>query len=208
MLLIPGLNLAQSPEITRLRGLVLNGGANSEPPADTNVINNLNLLTHAFYSIDADSAFFYGKKALEFSKKVTMPAGSPKVSGWIGNEYKFIGDYPNMLSCYFQALTIAEKISNPTLVAKTNMNIAIFYDEVGKYDEALAVLQQPPGSFEEIGDSLQLIYVLSNISDTWYRQQQYGKALEYDLHALKIAKALKNDYPVAFLNNDVGKDAG
>jgi tetratricopeptide (TPR) repeat protein len=204
MLLIPGETIAQSLEIARLRGLVLNElGKNSGTP-DTGTINKLNLLAHTFYGINTDSAFFYGKKALEYSEKTRYARGQSESWRLIGNEYKLIGDYTNMLSCYYQALTIAERISDPTLIGKVDMNIAIFYDEVGKYDEALTALQKATRIYQDTGDSLQFAYVLANISDISFRQQQYEKALEYEQHALRIAKELKNDYSTAFLNNGLG----
>ena len=204
ILLISGRSFAQSPEIVRLRGLVLNELAKNDPRPDTGLIKNLNLLAHTFYGINADSAFFYGKKALEYSEKINYEKGQSESRRLIGNEYKLIGDYTNMLSCYYQALTIAEKIHDLSLIGKTNMNIAIFYAEVGKYDEALAGLEKTARICQSTGDSLQLVSVLANISDISLRQQQYGKALEYEQQALRIAKELKNDYTVAFLNNSMG----
>jgi two-component system, sensor histidine kinase and response regulator len=205
MLLIPGETIAQSAEIVRLRSLVLKELGKKDPAPDTAAINNLNLLAHAFYGINADSAIFYSRKALQYSEQTHYVKGQSESWRLTGNAYKLTGDYTNMLSCYYQSLTIAEKISDPTLVGKANMNIAIFYEEVGKYDEALAKLQKTVRIYQGTGDSLQLAYVLSNISDIWYRQQEYAKALEYDSRALQISVALKNDYSIAFLNNDVGK---
>jgi len=205
MLFIPRETVAQSLEIARLRGLVLNELEKKDRTPDTATVNNLNLLAHAFYGINADSALFYSKKALQYSESTHYVRGQSESWRLTGNAYQLTGDYTNMLSCYYQALTIAERISDPTLIGKANMNIAIFYVEVGKYDEAMAMLQKAASLYRGTGDSLQLAYVLSNISDTWYRQQEYAKALEYDQEALQIAKELKNDYSIAFLNNDVGK---
>jgi len=205
MLFISRETVAQSVEIARLRGLVLNELGKKDPTPDTAAIDNLNLLAHAFYGINADSAFFYSKKALQYSENTHYVKGQSDSWRLTGNAYKLTGDYTNMLSCYYQALTIAERISDPTLIGKANMNIAIFYLEVGKYDEALPMLQKTARLYRGTGDSLQLAYVLSNISDAWYRQQEYATALEYDQQALQIARELKNDYSIAFLSNDVGK---
>ncbi|HTI09882.1 MAG TPA: tetratricopeptide repeat-containing sensor histidine kinase [Puia sp.] len=205
LLITPGRPLAQSLEINRLRGLVLSQLGKKGPLPDTGTINNLNLLAHTFYGINADSAFFYGKLALDYAQKAQYGKGQSDSWRLIGNEYKLTGDYTNMLSCYYQALLIAEKINDSTLIGKADMNIAIFYGEAGKYEEALTSLQAAARIFQGTGDSLQLINVLSNIADNWYRQQQYGKALEYNRQALQIARALKNDYSAAFLNNDIGK---
>lgn len=203
--LIPGRAPAQSQEVVRLRGLVLNELSKKDITPDTSTINNLDLLAHIFYGINADSAFFYGKKALEYAEKTHYAKGQSESWRLIGNEYKLTGDYTNMLSCYYKALSIADSIGNHTLAGKANMTIAIFYQEIGKYDEAMAVLQKTTGVFEGTRDSFELINVLGITADNWYRQQQYDKALEYNRHALQIAKEWKHDYYAAFLNNDIGK---
>lgn len=203
--LIPERTHAQSPEMNRLRGLVMNGLEKKEAMPDTGLVNNLNALAHIFYGINADSAFFYSKKALAGAEKIHYAKGQSESWRLIGNAYKLTGDYTNMLSCYYRSLTIAEKINDPALTGKVNMNIAIFYEETGKYEEALTILQKTVNIFQHTGDSLHLLSVLSTIADTWYRQQQYEKSLEYNQQALQIAKKLRNDYSAAFLNNDIGK---
>ncbi|HEX9510270.1 MAG TPA: tetratricopeptide repeat-containing sensor histidine kinase [Puia sp.] len=187
-----------------MRGLVLSELAKNDPMPDTGVINNLDLLAHTFYGINADSSFFYGKKALEYSEKTHYAKGQSESWRLIGNGYQLIGDYTNMIACYYRALTIAERIGDPTLIGKANTCIALFYNEVGKYDEALAVLQKAARLSRDMKDSLQSAYVLASISDILFRQQQYGKALEYGQQALQIAKGLKNGYAAAFLNNGIG----
>src|SRR5258708_28456800 len=112
-----------------------------------------------------------------------------------------MGDYTNMIVCYYRALNIAERIGDPTLIGKANTSIALFYNEVGKYDEALAVLQKAARLSRDMKDSLQSAYVLASISDILLRQPQYGKALAYAQQALHIPKGLKNGYAAAFLNN-------
>ncbi len=205
MFFIPREAVAQSGEIARLRGLVLKELEKNDTAPDTATIDRLDLLAHAFYGINADSSFFYSRKALQYAEKSHYAKGQSESWRLTGNAYKLTGDYTNMLSCYYQSLTIAEKIGNPKLIGKADMNIAIFYVEAEKYDEALALLQKAAGIYQVTGDSLQLAYVLSNISDIWYRRQEYAAALEYDSRALQIAVLLKNDYTIAFLNNDVGK---
>ena len=205
LFMIPGRTAAQSLEIARLRGLVLNQLEKEGSSPDTGTINNLNLLAHTYYGINVDSAFFYGKKALEYSEKTRYAKGQSESWRLIGNEYKLTGDYTQMLSCYYQALAIAEKMGDSSLIGKADICIAIFYGETGKYTDALTTLKGAARIFQRIGDSLQLTYVLSDIADNWYRQQLYGAALEYNQQALQIATALKNDYSAAFINNDIGK---
>src|SRR5258708_12443668 len=103
-----------------------------------------------------------------------------------------MGDYTNMIVCYYRALNIAERIGDPTLIGKANTCIALFYNEVGKYDEALAVLQKAARLSRAMKDSLQSAYVLASISDILFRQRHNGKALEYGHQAFHIPNGPNN----------------
>jgi len=204
-LLLPRQAAAQASEIPRLQKLILVKETMPGFQKDPAYIDLLNALAHSYYAINSDSIFHYAKLAKEYSESAKYDKGLSVSWRMKGNGYELIGDYTKMLSCYHEALTIAARINDATLIATTKMNIALFNAEIGKYDEALAGLEKVRGIYEKNGDSLQLANLLYNFSDIYFRQYQYDKALESDSQALTIVKALKNDYFAAYLNNDVGK---
>jgi len=196
---------AQSSEISRLQRLIHSKEAQGGSPKDSSYIDLLNAQAHAYYGINPDSVFYYAGKAQEYSESIGYGKGESVSWRMKGNGYELIGDYTKMLACYHQALTIASRIGNSSLIATTKMNIALFNAEIGKYEEAITGLEKIRPIYEKNGDSLPLANLLFNISDISFRQGQYDRALQYDSQALVIVRALKNDYFAAYLNNEVGK---
>ncbi|HWK05816.1 MAG TPA: tetratricopeptide repeat-containing sensor histidine kinase [Puia sp.] len=196
---------AQPSNILRLRGMKQELQAKKDFQRDTAYIDVLDSLAYGYYRINADSVFFYSNQALAYSKKAGYGRGESVSLRQLGNGYKLAGDYTNMLSCYRQALAIAEKINNPTCIAKASINIAMFDTDMGKYDEALALLETAGRIFGETKDSLDLNKTLTAIAASWLAQKQYDQALQYYQQALRIAIAMKNDYLMITNKDEMGE---
>ena len=93
---------------------------------DSAYVDTLNRLAHLFYGINSDSAFHYAHMALDYSGKIHYRKGESESWRMMGNTFEMVGDYLNMLSCYQHSLDIAEEIGNTTLIARINVNIALF----------------------------------------------------------------------------------
>jgi signal transduction histidine kinase len=196
---------AQPSNILRLQRVMRERQVKKDFQRDTSYIDTMDSLAFGYYRINADSVFFYSNKALEYSKAAGYGRGESVSLRQLGNAYKLAGDYTNMLSCYRQALAIAEKINNPICIAKASINIALFDIDMGKYDESLALLQTADRIFGEIKDSLNLNKTLTAIAALWLAQRQYDKALRYYLQALGIATAMKDDYLMITNKDEMGE---
>ena len=174
-------------------------------PPDTAYVDTLSALAHAFYGINADSAFFYSKKALEYAGRTGYAKGESESWRMLGNTYELVGDYANMLSSYHRSLAIAERIGNTRLIARANVNIALFYKQVGEYEQARQLMEKVSELCKKSGDTVQSAYVFSHLSDLAFRQQQYDKALTYARQAVQIAISAKDPQAIASFNNDLGK---
>jgi len=198
---------AQPSNILRLQRMMQERQAKKDFQRDTSYIDAMDSLAFAYYRINADSVFFYSNQALTYSKRAGYGQGESVSLRQLGNGYKLAGDYANMLSCYRQALAVAEKINNPTCIAKASINIAMVYNEIeiGKYEAALALLETAGRIFRETKDSLDWNKTLTAIAATWLEQKQYDKALQYYQQALEIAIAMKNDYLMITNKDEMGE---
>ncbi|GGA97664.1 sensor histidine kinase [Puia dinghuensis] len=169
---------------------------------DTSYIDVLDSLAYAYYRISADSILFYSNKALGYSKAIGYGKGESVSLRQMGNAYKLIGNYGNMLSSYRQSLSVAEKIGDSTCIAKASINIAMAYTDIGKYDEALPLLTTAGRIFRAIKDSLDVDKTLVSIGAIWLRREDYDKALQYYQQALQVAEAMKSEYLIT-VNKDV-----
>ena len=192
---------AQPSDIPHLQERLRQLEAKNNYRTDTSYIDVLDSLAFAHYRINADTLFFYSNKALDLARAVSYGEGETSSLRIKGNGYRLIGDYVNMLSCYHQALVVAESIHHPLAIAKAETNIALFYIEVEKYEDALSMLEDASGIYAHNKDSLNLNKTITSIGDIFRRRQQYEKSLAYLQHALQIAVAMKNKYLIE-TNND------
>jgi len=207
MLLItsPGRTSAQAREIARLHTQLRAPGDRKFLEPDTAYVDTLNRLAHAFYGINADSAFLYGRKAVEYALSTGYARGAAEGLRMLGNTYEMVGDYANMLSNYHHSLDIADSIGDTRLIAKANSNIALFYRQEGEYEEAQLMMEKVIESYKKSGDSAQSIFVFADLSDLAFRRREYDLALQYARQALDAARRLKDEQEIATYNNVVGK---
>ena len=196
---------AQSTAVLRLRELAGRGPSSHGKAPDTTYVNTLNLLSRSYYGVNADSGFYYAKKALQYSDSMNYQKGKAESWRMIGNTYEMMGNYQEMLSAYHQSRLVAERIGSADQVAKINMNIALFYKQMGEYDEALEQVGKDSVVYDANGDSSRLAYTYSHLSDMSMHRQEYDKALAYIHKAIEMAVALKDSLAVTSCTNDKGK---
>jgi two-component system, sensor histidine kinase and response regulator len=197
---------AQQKEIARLRTTVREFAASATPVKDTAYVDTLDRLARAFYGIDADSAFFYGRKALQYAGRTGFPQGEAESWRMLGNTYEMIGDYQQMLASYQRSLNIAERIGDKKLIAKVEINYALFYRQEGEYGQEEQLMEKVRDLYGPGGDSSsQFAYVYSHLADLAYRRRDYDRALDYAGRALQGARRIGDQTTIANYNNDIGR---
>src|SRR5215472_14482284 len=154
-----GHSRAQSREITRLRSSL--GGLGDGTMTDSAYVDTLNSIAHLFYGNSSDSAFHYAHLALDYAGKIHYRKGEAASWRMLGNTFEMVGDYVNMLACYQHSLAIAEEIGNIGLIAKANINIALFYRQEGLFDRSQQLMEKIQDIYNRNGDSVQSAYISS-----------------------------------------------
>jgi signal transduction histidine kinase len=204
-LALPRRILAQAGAISRLRTQLRTSGDDSNFTSDTAYVDTLNSLAHAFYGINADSAFFYARNAINFAERTGYGRGESEGFRMLGNTYEMRGDYARMLDSYYRSLKVADSIGDNRLIAKANYNISLFYKQEGDYEEAQQIMEKVRESFRKGGDSAQSYLVLADLSDLAYRRRQYIPALRLGEEAMEAATRMKDEQAVATYNNAIGR---
>ena len=106
--------------------------------------------------------------------------------------YEETGEYTNALSCYLEALRIADKINDRDGKATAYVNLGSFYDSIGMYDTALGYLTNALHLFELEESISGLATTLGNLSSTYLNLGEYNKALEYQFKSLSYEKEEEN----------------
>jgi two-component system sensor histidine kinase/response regulator len=196
---------AQSEAILRLRASLVDLTRGPDFSHDPAYVDTLDRLAYVFYGISSDSAFFYGRSALELSKRNRYVKGEAESWRILGNTYEMVGNYSEMLSSYHQSLDIAQKAGNKRQIAKATSNIALFDEQQGEYDQAQALMEKVMNICLTEGDSVLVLTVYIHLSGIAVHQRHYGLALQYARRALQAATATHEEQQVATCRNEVGK---
>lgn len=176
---------------------------------DTNKVNTLNLLSYKFYHNakgDRDTAIYYAKKALHLAQKLNFQKGMGMAHSRIGASYYLLGNFPETLKNYLEALKIFEAINDKREIAKINLSLSHFYwsrnakvyAEGLKYD--LAALKK----YEEIGDKNETANMYCRIARSYKRVKNYPEAIKNYQMALKIREELNDKKEMAQIFMDIG----
>jgi len=196
---------AQSEAILRLRTSLAGLTHQADFTRDPAYVDTLDRMAYVFYGISSDSAFFYGRSALDLSKRNSYIKGEAESWRILGNTYEMIGNYSQMLSCYHQSLDIAEKAGNKRQVAKATSNIALFDEQQGEYDKAQSLMEKVMNICLTEGDSVLVLTDYIHLSGIAVHRQQYELALQYARRALQAAIATHEEPQVATCRNEVGR---
>jgi two-component system, sensor histidine kinase and response regulator len=194
---------AQSTAIAHLRTALRNPAANAR--RDTAYVDTLNRLAHAYYGNNADSAFFYGRHALDYADSTGYRRGAAEAWRMLGNTFEMVGDYVDMLSAYQHSLDLAEEIGNTSLIAKVNVNLALFAKQEGEYEQAQRLMEKVAAFDRQNGDSVHSAYVASHLADLALGQKRFDEALQYAEQAYGLARQTHDEQAAADYNNDIGK---
>jgi signal transduction histidine kinase len=195
---------AQTKDIAHLHTVLRDAGVGARP--DTAYVDTLNRLAHAFYGNSADSAFFYARQAQQYASSTGYGLGESEAWRMLGNTYEMVGDYVNMLSAYQHSLDVAERIGNTQLIAKVNVNMALFAKQEGEYEQAQRLMEKVAALDRKNGDSVHSAYVASHLADLALRQGRYNEALQYAEQAYRLARDVRGDgQAAADYNNDIGR---
>jgi len=197
--------LARQPEPVRPKMTIRVLPEGGTVVADTAYVDSLDRVARAWYGISADSAFVYGRAALAFAGRTGYRKGEAESWRMLGNTYEMLGDYVNMLSAYQRSRDIAEKIGNIPLVARVNINFALFYKQQGEYGKAQQLMEVVREMYRRGGDSAQAAFIASNQADIALQEGKYEQALQYAQRAAQEARGGRDEINAAMYNNDIGR---
>ncbi len=180
-------SFAQNKQIDSLKNLI------AKSVDDSTKVNNLNILSKNFFSIDPAMAIQHANSAKELALKINYKSG-------IALAYKNIG-----IGCYMQSknieaienwnssLAIYKELGDKLGHANILSNLGAIYFNQGVDAKAIEYYLQSLKLAEEINDSLRLATVLMNIGTVYLNKKtNYDKSLSYYLQALPICESLKD----------------
>jgi tetratricopeptide (TPR) repeat protein len=172
---------------------------------DTNKVNALNEIGTEFTkAAHFDTAYYYGKIALDLAERLRFKKGISDACNTIGIYYKEHSDYTIAMSYYRKALAVDRELNNKTGMAKRYGNIGLSLWYLGDYPQALENLFQALKIAEELDDKKIISTQYGNIGLVYKDIKDYTKALEYYFKASKIDSVIGNMGGMARQINNIG----
>ena len=169
------------------------------------LVHTLNEISWEYKNSNADSALFYGNKALKVAESLNDQQAVASAYNSIASSYEALSDLDNALDYHKKSLELKEQISDTIGIANSYNNLGIIYDTKGNYSKALENYFNALRIYEVHSDEFQKVpMVFVNIGIVYKKQKEYDKVLEYYKKALKIYK--DNNYFVgeAITTGNVG----
>lgn len=148
----------------------------------------------AFYQRTGDlpKAIFYGKEALELSKKVGDRLLAARIMNNLGNIYSDFDDEANMdtaKTMYNRALIIYKEFNIEEGISKALTNLGSLHYDLDELDVAVGYLEKSLIIDRKLNtDPFGLCAALNNLAGIYITKENYQKATDYLNESLQIAE--------------------
>ncbi len=160
---------------------------------DTKLLGQLNLLIglNFLYAGNNDSCIFYNQKANKYYTIINSTQGLYSTNNNIGVAYLNQSYYELATGHFIAALKYIEQLDNENELYNVYINIASAFLETGNIDEGLKYLHKMDVENENITDKRILGYMIAIYALYYTEQNQYNKAIAYNLKAIKSFELVK-----------------
>lgn len=136
-------------------------------------------------------ALAYNLKILATIKGLNNRVAEITTLNNIGFAYKYLKNYPNALRYFKESLKKQQALSKyPLRQVPTQVNIAIIYQNQGRYEEALELLLQTVRVAEKSNKNAEKAQLYDLLALVYYYQKDYYNALQYNQQSIALAKAI------------------
>ncbi|MCC5944948.1 MAG: tetratricopeptide repeat-containing sensor histidine kinase [Bernardetiaceae bacterium] len=186
-------------DIPTLRQLII------APQSDSLAAQYYSQLAWHYRSTKADSAYYYGTKALGHAEAGSVLALLPRIYSFIGLSRRTVGDYSTAASYYLKAQDAAININAPSELAYARNNLSSIYRLQGNYNRAAQYAYLAKRDFIISKDSVGLAYALKNIAHVLKKKNNYKKARKELFIALDIWQKRKYVRGIPASYNAIGE---
>ncbi|MEZ4847315.1 MAG: CHAT domain-containing protein [Bacteroidia bacterium] len=163
------------------------------------VLIGITLYDIAYLLSDQREAIKYYQRALPILKNNHHILEGKTLFG-LGYSYNELGDYQNALDYYLEALPFFK--DDDLSHMRTLMNLSSIYSDLGKREKALESANQSLQMAQTLLpiNDLSVGFILSNMASIYYKDENFGQALDYHSRALAIFEAVNHPYVPSLLS--------
>ncbi|NIJ53900.1 tetratricopeptide repeat-containing sensor histidine kinase [Dyadobacter arcticus] len=195
-LLIFCLLISVSPAFSQKQGQDLIDSLVSRIPKtvdDTLKARHYNRIAQEYFFTDTDKALQYSKLGLAHANRMHWNKGIGAFSAAIARAYGDKGNYDSCLLYNQRALAIQQKESDGRNIASTLNNMGVAEQNLNfNFPKAIEYYLKAMTEAEKLGDNYMIAVGYDNISQVYFGQKNFSKALSYAFKGLNIRKKQAN----------------
>ena len=157
---------------------------------DIETVKALNILSEYYLYQNIDSSVFFGKQALELSKKISYKKGIAESYRSIGRTNTISGHYKESLDCFYKALKINEALNDSLSIGKNYSSIGIVHYYQGDIEKALEFCEKTVEIYKTNDYTKGLARVYNNIGLFYSDLDKLDTAEIYFSKTIEIAKKI------------------
>lgn len=122
----------------------------------------------------------------------------------LGIIYEHLGEYPQAIKLFQQALLIDREIGHRQGEAAALGNLGITYQHTGKYQQSVECHHQQLAIAREIGDTEEEAKALNNLGTLCYWLGQYQEAIDYQKQKIKLLQNKEDSHDESITLGNLG----
>ncbi len=176
-----------------------------EKQPDTSRLNAIyDFAWEGYLSNQPDSAYYFSKAMLSFSKKKGLKKYEAKANNLQGTYFYNTGDYTRSMESNIKSLDLMKEINDKKGIAAALSNIGVLYKIQGDLTKAIDFYSQSLKIKEELGDQKGIGVSYNNIGSIYNSLGDCTRALYYFNEGLKIWEKLGDKKGIAGILNNIG----
>jgi len=161
-------------------------------------------LSYYYGTINMDSAFHYGKKALNLALENENAQGIGQSYNDLGILYYRISEFDKSISYYKKSLKIREELKDTMGLGGLYNKLGIAYQRIFKMDSALFYNTQALKIFEQKNHTQYVALIKNNIANIYFNLKQYQKSLKEHLDVAEIRTQIKDNFGLVYSYTNIG----
>jgi two-component system sensor histidine kinase/response regulator len=172
--------------------------------ADTQTINRLNELSAEYFQSNPDSAYYYGQKGVELSRKTHYRAGLANGLLQTGHVNYFKGKTEDAKQNLNEAIAIFNSLNDKKGLVASYQSLGAMYTLLADYPAAVKYLNLALNVNQQGNDEMMQTLLYKSMGNVYFSKGELSKSLDYYYKGLFIA--IKNHYKLASGNlyNNIG----
>lgn len=171
---------------------------------DTQKIQLIDELVWEYSTSNADSAIFWGKRAVAIADDLKDFKYKAKANNVLGLAYYQKGRFNEAIRHYVKALEFNKKAEAQEQLAANYNNLGLAYFQIGDYKDALDYQLKSLQIKESLNDSLKLAHAYNNIGLIYNALGDYKDALNNYQKSLKLYKFFDDHYSIGGTYSNMG----